>query len=75
MLKDQFANVIRDLRMERGLSQEKLGFLAGLDRTYIWRIENAKRVPSIEVLFMLAKGLEINPSEIILKVENSISAV
>lgn len=69
MLKSTFGQVIKELRSSKDLSQESLGFKAGLDRTYIWRIENGKRAPSLEVVFLLAKALDMKPHEIVKRVE------
>ena len=75
MLADQFGRVIKEIRTEKGLSQESLGFKSGLDRTYIWRIEAGRRTPSVEVLFSLANGLDVKASEIIKKLEDTISSL
>ena len=47
MIKQKVGARIRDLRNDRGLSQEKLALAAGLDRTYIASVENGKRNISI----------------------------
>lgn len=57
-------NVLR-LRKGLKLSQEKLGFEAGLDRTYISLVERQQRNFSIGVLAQLAKGLGVKPSELV----------
>jgi transcriptional regulator with XRE-family HTH domain len=41
---------LRQIREKKGLSQEKLSELAGLDRTYISLIECGKRKPSLETI-------------------------
>ena len=46
----KFAEKLKKLRKERGLSQEALALLCDIDRTYIGRIENMKRNPSLEIL-------------------------
>lgn len=67
-----FGNVIRTLRKERGLSQEKLAELSNLDMTYISMIERAVRVPTIRTLFHLARALEVPAGDIIAKVEKTL---
>lgn len=47
MIKQKVGARIRELRNDRGLSQEKLTLAAGLDRTYIASVENGKRNISI----------------------------
>lgn len=60
------ANVHR-LRTEQGLSQEELGFEAGLDRTYVSGVERGVRNPTITVLGKLAKGLKVDPAVLLQK--------
>ena len=50
MIKQKVGARIRELRNDRGLSQEKLALAAGLDRTYIASVENGKRNISIVIL-------------------------
>ena len=38
-----FGKIIRELRKEKKLSQEKLGFQSNLHRTYIGMIERAEK--------------------------------
>ena len=64
-----FGQVIRRLRREKGLSQEKLAELSDLDTTYISMIERGVRVPTIRTVFSLARGLGVNASELLLRVE------
>jgi transcriptional regulator with XRE-family HTH domain len=49
---------LRRLRVERRLSQEALGVDAGLDRTYIGRIERGKENPTVAVLERIAHVLD-----------------
>ena len=55
---------IRILRLENLLSQEKLGEITGLDRTYISGIERGVRNPSLKNIEKLAKALDVKVSEL-----------
>ena len=68
-LEAAFGYVIKNLRNERALSQEKLSFESGLDRSYISQLECGHRQPSLVTIFQLAKALQISPSQIIETVE------
>lgn len=57
------ANVTR-IRKERGLTQEKLGWAAGLHASEIGRIEKGTRNPGVETVFKLARGLEVPPAKL-----------
>jgi transcriptional regulator with XRE-family HTH domain len=50
---------IRKLRVAKGLSQEALAVDAGLDRSYIGRLERAVENPTIETLGKLADALGV----------------
>lgn len=61
----KLANRIVKLRAERGLSQEGLAFAADIDRTYVGRIENLKRNPSLNILVKIAKAFDIEVWELL----------
>jgi transcriptional regulator with XRE-family HTH domain len=61
---------IRELRSQRGLSQERLAQLAGLDRTYVSGIERGERNPSLTNLLKLADALGVNMSELAQRAES-----
>jgi len=69
-----FAQVLRQMRAERGLSQEELAFDSGYHRTYIGLLERGLRTPSITTVFKLAAALHIRPSELIRQTENQSEA-
>lgn len=64
-----FSVTLKKLRQQRHLSQEELADVCGLDRTYISLLERSKRAPSLETVFVIAKGLKISPSNLVKKIE------
>ncbi len=65
----RFGALARRLRLERGLSQERLGELSGLHRNYIGAIERAERTPSIVQADRLSRALGTTLSEMFAAVE------
>lgn len=55
-----FAQNMKLRRKQLGISQEKLGELSGLHRTYIGGIEQLLRNPSMESVEKIAKALKID---------------
>ena len=58
----RFGQRLRELRRERGLSQEALGGRADLDLTYVGGIERGERNPSLVNICRLAGALGVEPS-------------
>ncbi len=52
------ARNLRRLRLECGLSQEALAVDAGIDRTYVSRLEKGIENPTVAVLERLAQALD-----------------
>lgn len=69
-IEQAFGEILKQERINKSLSQEELAYRSYLDRTYISMLERAKRQPSLKAIFLLASGLEILPSDIIIKVES-----
>lgn len=70
-ISESLGQVVRGLRVKRGLSQEDLADLCGLHRNAVGLLERGERSPSIETIFALAHGLGIKPSTLIAKLEAS----
>jgi len=58
-IKLKFGQKVRDLRLQKGISQEELGYRSGLHRNYISDIERGKRNISLENIFLLAYALDV----------------
>ena len=68
-IKKEIGIKIRNLRKEKGLSQEALANLSDLDRTYIPSIERGERNISIEVIYKLCNALNIRISDLFKQIE------
>lgn len=62
--------VIRRWRTERGISQEGLAAISGIDRTFMGEIERGEANPSFDVLQRIACGLAVRLSELIRQYES-----
>jgi transcriptional regulator with XRE-family HTH domain len=70
-LAEAFGAVLREARMERGLSQEDLGFESGYHRTYVSLLERGLKSPSLQTIFELARALNIQPSDLLTRIERT----
>ncbi len=59
-----FGDKVRELRKEKGLSQEELSFKADLHRTYIGMIERAEKNITLTNIEKIAKALDVSLKEI-----------
>jgi transcriptional regulator with XRE-family HTH domain len=57
---------LRRLRVKGGLSQEALAVDAGVDRSYVGRIERSLENPTVETLDRLALALGVSVGEMLL---------
>lgn len=64
-IKVKFGQRVKELRLSRGYSQEKLSELSDLDRTYVPGIEAGKRNVSLVVVEKIAKAFGITMSELL----------
>ena len=61
--------VLQLLRETKGMTQEVLSGLAGLDRTHYSKIERGLRSPTLDTLFRIAHALDMKPHEVIQAIE------
>ena len=66
--------MLREVRRQRGLSQEALALEAGIERNYVSLLELGKNSASLRVLFKLCGVLGLSPSAFLGLVEKRIKA-
>ena len=59
-----FGRALKKVRLKRKLTQEDLSLEAQLARVYISELEYGKKIPSIETIFKLSKGLNMKCSKL-----------
>lgn len=64
-----FAGILRELRQERGISQEALSFECGVHRTYIGLLERGRMNPSLKTLLSIASALDVPAGDLVARVE------
>ena len=60
----KFGEKVREIRKQKGFSQEQLSFEADLHRTYIGMIERAEKNVTLLNIEKIARALEVEISEI-----------
>lgn len=66
----KYGQVVRKIRLEKGISQETLADLSGLHRTYMSDVELGKRNVSLENIDRIANALDVSISEIFRQIES-----
>lgn len=56
--------LLKEMRLNRGLSQLKLAELSKVSYGYISELENGKKSPTVETVCKLAKALDCKPEEL-----------
>jgi len=63
-VKSRFGSRLRQLRDERGYSQEELADRAGLHRNYVGGVERSERNVALENIIKLSKALSVKPGDL-----------
>ncbi|WP_372631893.1 helix-turn-helix domain-containing protein [Cohnella sp.] len=57
-----FGITLKNIRKEKGYTQEQLSDYSRIDRSFISELENGEKAPTLLTLISLAKALRIKPS-------------
>jgi len=58
---------IRHIRVAQGISQERLAYDSGVDRSYLGGVERGEENPTVDVLDRLATALAVHLSELFME--------
>ena len=61
----KFGEKVRAIRVQKGLSQEQLAHIAGVDRTYIGMIERAEKNVTLVTIEKIANALSVTINELL----------
>jgi transcriptional regulator with XRE-family HTH domain len=64
-LRQAFAANLRRLRHAKGISQEDLAYEAGINRSYMSKLEKGASYPGLEIIAKLATVLDVEPAELL----------
>ena len=64
-LRQAFAANLRRLRHAKGISQEDLAHEAGINRSYMSKLEKGATYPGLEIIAKLTTVLEVEPAELL----------
>lgn len=65
--------MLKEYRVKKNISQEKLEELKNLDRKTIFRIENNLNMPLLDTFAKIVTALELTDEEIVKEVKNSLN--
>jgi transcriptional regulator with XRE-family HTH domain len=60
-----FGKRLRELRLQRGISQEKLAEIADLHRNYVGVLERGGQSASLDAICKLAHALKVKPADLL----------
>ena len=63
-IQERFGERVRELRKQKGLSQEALALACDLDRSYIGGVERGERNISLINIHKIAEALGVNAKEL-----------
>lgn len=66
---EAFGRNLRAIRKSKGFSQERLAHDAGIDRSYVGKIERGTVNITIERIYLLAECLQCSPKTLVLDLD------
>lgn len=74
ILSTLFGEVLLELRLQQGLTQDQLAERAGTERSHISALERAEKGPALATIFSLADALKMPAGQLLDLVEERLKA-
>jgi transcriptional regulator with XRE-family HTH domain len=74
-LKHAIAETLKELRKEKGWTQEKLSFESRVDRSLIARLETGSHIPSVDTFYSLALAFQLSFPQMAQLVDNHMGTI
>ncbi|HVW68623.1 MAG TPA: helix-turn-helix transcriptional regulator [Steroidobacteraceae bacterium] len=68
-----FGRVLREARLQKGISQDNLASLCDFDRTYPSLLERGLRSPTLAMIFRISEALDMSPSQLVARTYDELS--
>lgn len=68
-----FGRAVRELRARQWMSQEGLGFRAGLHRNYVGALERGETNPTFRTILRVVRGLDMPLGELVAVYERQVA--
>ncbi|MEW6344228.1 MAG: helix-turn-helix transcriptional regulator [Paraburkholderia sp.] len=72
-LAQAFGASVRALRTERGIAQESLANLAGIERSHMGKIERGEHMPTLAIIFKIASALGCSTAVVMTATERQLA--
>lgn len=73
-LAQAFGTAVRALRTERGIAQESLANLAGIERSHMGKVERGEHMPTLAIIFKIAGALDCSTAALMAATENQLAS-
>ncbi len=73
-LAQAFGAAVRTLRAERGIAQESLANLAGIERSHVGKVERGEHMPTLAIIFKIASALGCSTAVLMTETESQLAA-
>lgn len=70
-----FGAAVRALRGGRGIAQESLANLAGIERSHLGKVERGEHMPTLAIIFRIANALEYSTAALMAETESQLATV
>jgi len=68
-LAQAFGDAVRSARLARGIAQEELAALAGIERSHMGKMERGEHLPTLALILKVANALKMSAAELMADTE------